>query len=147
MPFKVCPKCNKNNGPRTSKCDCGHEFQSKPKDKPVGPPKAAAPGVPTPVAAPTPPPEPMRVSRNLSHIIAPGTGHTGKIPLIPAKCEKLEDIPGWIEKCQESADKRDCIYTPMAFRYMARQIWEGEELDKALVVINDYCRAAVVTEE
>lgn len=41
MPYKVCPKCNHKNGPRTLKCkgECGHEFESASIRNPKAPKK------------------------------------------------------------------------------------------------------------
>jgi hypothetical protein len=122
MAFKICPKCSEKSGVRTLKCECGHDYAIKSKE------------VSTPVVEPEHP----HVSRYDLHPVAiPGTGASPihKKPIIPVKCDNIASIPDWIVKCQAYGEQHFIYYTPMAFRYMARQIWKDKELEKALEII------------
>jgi hypothetical protein len=76
---------------------------------------------------------PVVIDRSkLDLVHTPGGGMKNTIKVVPDKCESLDDIPNWMERCQVYGENHGMVYSHRAFRYMARQIWEGNELDEAL---------------
>lgn len=79
------------------------------------------------------PVEVIVVDRSKLDIVhTPGSGMRNTLKIVPDKCESLDDIPNWMERCQIYGEKHGMIYSHRAFRYMARQIWEDEDLKEAL---------------
>ena len=105
---KTCKQCGKDVNLRVLKCECGFEFKKK-------------------EVVEEPPSTPVNRSE-LMVVSTPGTGYGEgtKRPLIPVKPEGL-NISDWIENCQKVGEKHRITYAESAFRYMARQIWHGQE--------------------
>lgn len=170
MPMKTCPACGDKAGPRTKKCNCGHEFSKGPavvaaSSEPMSLEKKIVATAADPPEVDLPSPSSQSSSRTVS-VASAGRGRAvvftpaGSCPVKPRGYKSEgdpwpngpasdEEIVDWAIAVHEWGVNHDRLFAPEAIRYFARQFWDinGKEYSRVRNLIARTFRPRSVDDE